>query len=725
VDDGLRVSQAKPGSVDLPRLLNADQEAGEWFTPGRDGAGSYHSPLGEINAKNVAELGFAWEHKLGTHRGQEATPIEVDGVLYGVGNFGRVYALDAATGAERWTYEPGFDGQWGRFACCDAVNRGLAVWNGTVYVASLDGYLPAIDASSGQRIWKIDTLPTRGQQTPYTTTGAPVVAGDVIVIGAGGGDFHGVRGYVAAFDLKTGALRWRFYTVPRNPALGAQDQPHLQTAVKTWDPRHRWETGAGGAVWDGISYDASLRLVYIGTGNAAPYDIKEDGRKGGDNLYTDSIVALRAQTGELAWHYQVVPGDMWDFDSTQKMILADLDLGHGPRPVLMQASKNGFFYVLDRATGALISAKNFAFQNWTKGIDPSSGKPIPNPDVDYSRAPKMVFPWEGGAHSWQPMSFDQRTKQVFIPVQEWPNVIIETSHRKAGLIEGQFTSPAFPPDAYDPKALAKFYGLLPSMESLARNLPLARRQGFLRAWDPINQRLVWEVATASGWDGGILSTDGGLVFQGDVTGRMNVYAADSGKLLKSIELGTSLMAAPMTYRVGGVQYVAIMAGYGGSEMGSPFPENSAAHRYGNEGRIIALRVGGGPVPLPPQLQVEPIPPPPAREGTPTQIAAGQLLYNRYCARCHVFGQGMLPDLRRLTPEKHSVFYEIVLNGALRPLGMGRFDDVLTREDAQAIHAYLIDEAWDATAGLRNAVHRAAENTSTLATMTGDAFISTP
>jgi quinohemoprotein ethanol dehydrogenase len=680
-------------------LAGADRDPEQWVSPGRDTAGTYYSPLTDINTSNASQLGFGWEYQLGTHRGLEATPVVVDGVLYTSGNFGVVYALDAGTGRERWVYDPGVDGQAGRYACCDAVNRGVAVWKGRVYVASLDGYLHAIDAATGKRLWKVDTLPARGPKTPYTVTGAPLIAGNRILIGAGGGDFRGVRGYVAAFDIETGSLQWRFYTVPRDPAQGAQDQPHLIDAVKTWDPHHRWENGGGGPVWDGLSYDPILKLIYIGTGNAAPYDIKEDGRGGGDNLYTACIIALR-ETGQLAWYYQVVPGDMWDLDSTQKMILADLVVDQKPRQVLMQASKNGFFYVLDRVTGKLISAKPYAFANWTQGIDLKSGRPIPNPAVDYARSPKLIFPWEGGAHSWQPMSFDPRAQRVYIPVMEVGDVQIESAHLPAGLVEGQFTSPMVPAEDYDPKSLAGLYGALPPLNTLAKGLPgLPALQGraYLRAWDPARQRLVWELPTEAYWDGGVISTAGGLVVQGDIAGRLNVYDASSAKRLASVQLGGSIMAAPMTYRVHGIQFIAVMAGYGGGEIGAPLPENSAAYRYGNQGRIIALKLGGGAVPLPATVVTPPLPRPPAPEGTRAQIDAGEILYNRFCSRCHVLGRGVLPDLRRLTPEKHRLFFDIVLNGILAPLGMGRFDDVLTRSDAQAIHAYIVDQAW---AGVR-------------------------
>ena len=667
--------------------------AEQWTEAGHDRGGTFHSGLSRINTATVARLGYAWDYKLGSHRGLEATPIVVDGVMYASGNFGRVYALDAGTGKERWTYDPGVDGQAGRYACCDAVNRGVAYWQGRIYVAALDGYLHCIDAATGQRLWKADAFPSRGPKSPLTLTGTPVIAGDSVVIGTGGGDFHGVRGYVEAFDLKTGALRWRFYTVPRDPALGPQDQPHLVDAIKTWDPHHRWETGGGGAVWDGIAYDQQLNLVYVGTGNAAPLDVREDGRTGGDARYSDSILALEADSGALKWSFQVVPGDLWDLDSTQKLILADLTINGAARKVLMQASKNGFFYVLDRTNGEFISGKPYAFANWTKGLDPKSGRPQLNPDADYSHSPKLIFPWEGGAHSWQAMSFDPRKSRVFIPVVEAGDIQIETAHLPAGLVEGQFTSPIINIEDYDPKALASLYGPLPPRASLTKGLPSAKARGFLRAWDPVQQRLAWEVPTETYWNGGVLSTDGGLVVQGDIAGRIKVYAADSGKLLKVLQLGTSIMAAPMTYELDGVQYIAVMAGYGGGQIGDALPENSAAYRYGNEGRIIALKLDGGTPPLPPRISFGPIPQPPADTRSASQVASGEILYNRFCSRCHVLGPGVLPDLRRLTPEKQKLFDDIVLKGILSPMGMGRFGDVLSRENAEAIHAYIIHEAW--------------------------------
>jgi quinohemoprotein ethanol dehydrogenase len=683
-------------AADVTAERLAAGEPDQWLTPGRDANGTYYSPLKDIHAGNVGKLGFAWDYRLGTTRGQESTPLVIDGVMYATSNFGRVYALDAATGKELWKYDPQIDGQRARYPCCDAVNRGLAAFDGRLFVGALDGWLHALDARTGQLVWKVDTLIGRSEHKPYTVTGAPLLAGDLIIIGNAGADFAGARGYVSAYDRKSGALRWRFFTVPRNPAEGLQEQAHLEAAVKTWDPRHPWDAGSGGTVWDGMAYDPALRLVYIGTANAAPYNMHLGSRHGGDELYAASIMAIHAEEGSMAWHYQTTPGDRWDYDSTQKLTLADIELDGRRRHVVMQAAKNGFYYVLDRASGELLSAHNFAFVSWTRGIDAKTGRPILDPRADYDHGPALVFPSEAGAHSWQPMAYDPERGVTFIPVIESGNVILESSDRRAGLVEGQFTTPAFPPELWDPTSMRSLYGELPPIQKLARGLKTnTASRGFLRAWSVPQHRVVWEAQTATSWDGGVLATAGGLVWQGDANGNLNAYAADTGERLAVIPMGISMMAAPMTYRVNGTQYIAIVAGYGGGGviLGAPLDPESAAYRYGNDGRIIALKIGGPPVPLPTLRTDLPLPEPPARPTDAAQIAAGEVLYNRFCSRCHVTGRGNLPDLRRLAPATHALFNSIVLGGAYTMKGMGRFDDVLSPADAEAVHAYLIDQAW--------------------------------
>ena len=681
------------GAVDADRLAHAAEQPGEWLTGGGDGSQAYFSALNQITADNAGKLGFAWDYALKTTRGLEATPIVVDGTLYTSGIGGRAYALDAATGRELWTYDPAVDAQWARSTCCDAVNRGVAVWQGRVYVASLDGYLHALDAATGRLIWKRDTLTGRtATDFHYFISGAPLIAGDAVVIGSGGADFHGARGSLSAYELQTGKLRWRFFTVPRDPKAGPQNQPHLEKAAVTWPKHYDWSNGGGGSVWDGLSYDSKLDLIYFGTANPSPYALTDD-KPQNDQLYTASLLAVRARSGELAWHYQEVPGDGWDYDATQKTVLTALEIDGHAHDVLLQAAKNGYVYVLERATGALLSAKPYAFVNWTRGIDARTGRPIRNPSADYNRQPKLIYPAMTGAHNWQPMSYSPATRLLYVPAIDASMVYVETAKRPAGLIEGNFTVAGIFPEAYDPQGFASLFGPLPALQALETAVPEHHpSRGVLRAVDPLTGRVAWEQPGAI-WDGGILSTAGNLVLRGDVAGFLNVYAADTGSLLQRIDVGTSMMAAPMTYRVHDEQYVAVMAGYGGGLLALPFPDHSAAQRYGNAGRIVAFKLGGGAVPKPARRRDELPGPPPPREGSTKSIASGEMLYNRYCSRCHVFGVGVLPDLRRLSPVSHQLFYDIVLKGAYQGRGMARWDDVLSQTDAAAIHAYLVDQTW--------------------------------
>src|ERR1019366_3448688 len=523
----------EPGDVDAARLQAADSEPQNWFTGGRDKDGSYYSPLTTIDAKTVGQLGFAWQYDLGTDRGQEATPIVVDGVMYTSGTWGYAYALDAATGRELWRFVPQVENIYARNPCCDLVNRGVAVWNGKVYVASVDGHLHALNAATGRQIWEADTI--LDHKLPYSSTGAPQIAGDVVVIGNGGADMShgGVRGYVAAYDLETGAFKWRFYTVP--PAVGQPfENPELAAAAKTWDSSRAAQFKLGGTAWDGFAYDPALKLVYFGTSNAAPYDLRQLGRATLDGLYAASIIALHADTGRLAWYYQTTPHDMWDFDATQKLILTDLDVGGALHHVILQANKNGFFYVLDRATGRLLSAKNFAYINWASGVDMKSGRPVITKDSDWHSSPKNVYPSWAGAHTWMPMSLSAQTHLVYIPVIDSSAVWVDMVHNGGDVkfLDGFFTANGiFPDDTYNAAGVRPRLGPLPELKDLraARKSKIVRE--LIRAWDPVAQKTVWEHETSSGvrgYDGGIMSTAGNLVFQGRGSGGLWVYAADTG-----------------------------------------------------------------------------------------------------------------------------------------------------------------------------------------------------
>jgi quinohemoprotein ethanol dehydrogenase len=671
--------------------------AENWTNPGGDAGKTHHSTLTDITPANVDRLGLAWEADLGTNRVLEATPVVVDGMMYTSGVAGRAYAFDAASGKELWRFEPEVDMQVNRTVCCDQANRGVAVSNGKVFVAALDAQLYALDAKTGKVVWKADTRDGSGRG--INSTGAPEVAGDVVVIGNGGAEYD-VRGYVSAFSIADGKLKWRFHTVPRDPKLGPQDHPDLEAAVKTWDPNSRWDIGGGGTPWDAINYDPETGYVIVGTGNGGPYHTVKRSPKGGDQLYLSSLVALDAKTGRVQWHYQETPSDNWDFTATQPMILTRMKVAGEDRPVVLHAPKNGFLYVLDRRDGKLLSAKPIVRQNWTKGIDLKTGKPIPNPEgADWATGPKIIFPGTPGARNWHPASYDPVSGTYFAPVQDMGNLILmppgDPPFQHNGINTAAtlfFTADLKPSLAMLPQPLVAQIKALPSYQEVLKN-PASSE---LRAIDPLTGATKWR-ASMGGWQdrGGVLSTATGLVFQGDLAGQLRVFDAKNGKLLKTIETGTSILAAPMTYKVGGVQYVAVMAAWGGG--GYPYvPRYSAAYSRGNRGRILVFKLDGGAVPLPdllPEPQVAPPPPPQFAGVTPDVLARGQgLFYSVGCALCHSNQhRSITPDLRRMSPETHGAFDDIVLRGQRVPLGMPRWDDLLKAEDSKAIHAWLIDQ----------------------------------
>ncbi len=681
------------GAIDKQRLLAADQAPGDWLTSGRDFGKTHFSPLNQITRENAGRLGFAWHYETRTNRGLEATPIVVDGIMYTSGVTGRVYALHADTGEQLWAFDPQNDGQVSRYACCDDVNRGVAVWNGLVYVASLDGRLFALDAATGAQRWVTDTFFDKTRA--YTSTGAPEIAGNVVVIGNAGADYD-ARGYVSGYDLKTGELKWRFFVVPRDPALGPQEHPELDEAVKTWDPKSRWDVGGGGTPWGALTYDPELNLLYVGTGNAALFNWHERSPAGGDNLYLCSILALDPDTGRLKWHYQETPRESWDYTSVQPIMLADLSIDGRMRKVLMHAPKNGFFYVLDRATGELLRAEKYVPLNWATHVDLKTGKPvIDEKAADYQDKPKFVVPSGMGGHSWNPMAYDASKGIVYIPSIEGGAVTWDGTkgHEYRPRMTNSGTSILFGDLLYaDPERMQE------PMKSALKEVKAKKQDvsySVLKAFDPVTGKSKWENRTTDWWDrAGILATSTNLLFQGNDRGFLRVLDADTGAVLKEIEVGTAIMAAPMTYTVKGVQYVAVMAAWGGGGWFAPHP-TSAATKRGNMGRIVAFRLDGGAVPLPPVLEAPPpISQPPQQTAATDRVARGAQLFRGSCGMCHAnVPNGMTPDLRRMSEATHRGFQQIVRGGALRPRGMPQWDDVFSEDDVEAIHAYLIDEAW--------------------------------
>jgi len=689
---------AAPARVDLARLNSIDKEPGAWLTTGRDAGKTHYSPLDRINRETAPRLGFAWELKTGTNRGMEATPIVVDGVMYTSGAAGRVYAVEAATGRLLWQFEPPLKLKNARGSCCDIVNRGVAVWKGKVYVGSFEGILYALDAKDGTVRWQADTFIDHSRA--YSITGEPQIAGKVVVIGNGGAEFDS-RGYVSAYDLETGKLAWRFYTVPGDSNERYEDKA-LEMAAKTWDSKRDATRGGGGNAWDAFAYDPKTNLVYFGTSNGAPWNSAYRSPSGGDNLFIASIIALKADTGEYAWHYQETPGERWDYDATPHIMLASLKINAVSREVLMQASKNGFFYILDRITGELLAADKFVDANWATHIDLKTGRPAENPDSDYTKGrPVIVFPSGVGAHNFNPMSLSARTGLVYIPAVHSGMALIAAPRtpylpeRSGSGVQIAFATQLLAPPETLPPALRPV-----TAPGYLKTVPDLNMYGSLKAWDPIAHEVVWEHKYKTFMDhGGILSTAGGVVIQGSIDGKLRVFNDETGDVIKEIDTGSPLIAAPTTYTVRGVQYVAILAGGGGGGWNMWMPGNVASER-GNGNRILAFRLDGGPTPIPPELPaVTPIPQPPAQPGTPADIAAGGALFARNCAGCHSNSpRSVVPDLRRSGfIHDATAFQSVVRGGALEKQGMPSWDDLLTQVEVEKIRSHLVSTAHEAYA----------------------------
>ena len=625
----------------------------------------------------------AWTRKLDIDRGVEATPIVVDGVMYTTGAGSIVYAVDARSGKLLWKYDPHIDVEVMSQGCCDIVNRGVAVWKGKVYLGAFDGRLIALDAASGKVAWQVDTV--LDHKKSYTISGAPRVVKGKVIIGNGGAEF-GVRGYVTAYDAASGKQAWRFFTVPGDPKDPPENEA-MAMAMKTWSGDGWVKWGGGGTAWDSMAYDPELNLLYIGVGNGSPwnYNFRSGGK--GDNLFLSSIVALNPDTGTYVWHYQTTPADRWDYTATQHMILADLVIKGERRKVLMQAPKNGFFYVLDRTNGKLLSADKFVPVNWASHVDLETGRPVMTGDADYLGGKKIVMPSFLGGHSWHPMSFNPGTGLVYLPAQE-----------SVAQLEAQ-KEPLFVPH----KSVVNLGVEAPDLPEDPKLLAQIKSawKGRLIAWDPVAQKAAWTQDYPNAWNGGTLSTAGNLVFQGTADGRAVAYRADNGVKLWEAGVNSGAMAAPVSYEVAGEQYVTFMVGWGGI---FPLLTGPLAPKVKAEARIVTFKLGGQ-VKLPKQsAALTPLPPLQALTATPEQLKIAREMFNSTCAGCHgvnAISGGVVPDLRYLTPAKHDMFAGI-LSGARMNKGMPAFNAVLSPEDMELIHQYVIKRAHDLDAELKAA-----------------------
>ena len=663
-------------AVDLKNpLVDFNSSPNEWLLHGRTYAEERHSPLDQINTSNVDQIGLSWSFETGTNRGHETTPIVKDGVMFITAPWSVVHALDAKTGDLLWTHDPKVERAWANNACCDVVNRGVALYENSIFFGTIDGRLISLDKDTGTENWSILTI---DKSRPYTITGAPRIVKGNVIIGNGGGEF-GVRGYVTAYDVDSGDELWRFYTVPGNPNEPFES-PEMEIAAKTWSGGKWWEYGGGGTVWDSMAYDPVLDTLYIGTGNGSPWNRYVRSPGGGDNLYLSSIVALDPDTGDYKWHYQTTPGDSWDYTATQHMILADLEINGQIRKVIMQAPKNGFFYVIDRTNGELISAENYVPINWATHVDMETGRPIENPANNYFNTPALTTPGPLGGHNWQPMAFNPDTGLVYIPAQE---MLFVYSHDK------------------DFKYNRKTWntGQQVEMTYLPKNpdeLAMVDKAtfGYLLAWDPVAQKEVWREQYQRPWSGGLLSTAGDLVLQGTSDGRFIAFDAASGEMLWSVDTGQGIIAPPITYMIDEEQYIAVQVGYGGAyALAGAFP--SANKNPAQNGRMLVFKLGGEEMSPPVQSIAKVNPVVPSMTTDTLTIARGEYEYHEHCQFCHgagVIGGGVIPDLRYLDEVGHKTFLGVILGGMHSEKGMASFKDVLSLEQANQIQAYIISQA---------------------------------
>jgi quinohemoprotein ethanol dehydrogenase len=669
---GLAAAQTAPARPTVTQALLANEASGrDWPGVGRTFSSQHHSPLTQIDAGNVTSLKLAAALDLPDVWNVSSMPLEVNGVLYFAVGYSVVHAVDATSGKLLWRYDTKVTGAKMRFAW---GIRGLALWHDLVITGTQDGRLVAVHAKTGKLAWQTQT--TEPGDIRYIT-GAPLVFNGLVLIGHGGADFGPTRGYVTAYDAKTGQQRWRFYTVPGNPADGFENEA-MAMAAKTWTGEW-WKHGGGGTVWNAMTYDPVYNRVYLGTGNGSPWNRKIRSPGGGDNLFLCSIVALDADTGRYVWHYQVNPGETWDFNAAMDITLATLKIDHKERNVILHAPKNGFFYVIDRDNGQLISADKFAKVTWAERVDLATGRPVEAPNARYQSGETLIWPGSLGAHSWPPMSFNPGTGLVYIPTRDVPGYYNDTGIDPKTWQAGQTDTLGLNPNGAD--------------------VPASVGQGYLLAWDPLRQRQVWRVDTPGITAGGTLTTAGGLVFQPRADGQLVAYNARDGRALWQFNMGVGSQAPAITYEVKGRQYVALLAGWAGQAM--MLGSSSAAHGWvgrGHPRRLLIFSLNGRahfPAAAPPaqprpiddaQIQLD-----------PARVQRGGQVYMR-CVTCHgleAVAGGFAPDLRA-SPLGSSTdaLDAVVRGGALENRGMPAFPE-LSASDILDLQHFLRGKAREA------------------------------
>lgn len=653
------------GNVSQERLNAAANEPEQWMTHGGTYSEQRYSKLDQINKENINQVGLSWFADLETNRGQQSTPLYVDGMIYVTESWSKVSAFDASTGERKWFFDPQVPGGYGGRGCCDVVNRGVAVYEGSVFVSSYDGRLFALDAGTGEVEWETDTVIDR--KLNLTSSGAPRAANGLVFIGNGGAEYIS-RGYMSAYDTNTGELKWRFFTVPGNPADGFESDA-LKMAADTWTGEW-WTFGGGGTTWDAITYDPETNLVIFGVGNGSPWNPLIRSPEGGDNLFTVSIVAVDADTGEYAWHFQEIPADEWDFDAVQQVVIADLEIDGEMRHVAMQAAKNGYYYMLDANTGKLLRANNFVSVNWTSGYDMETGRPNINEFAQYTKSEKarVIQPGPAGAHNWQPISYSPRTGLLYFSALESSMAFTSTPDSSLGAFS----------------LFVSFFGGDYAYED-PKNKVKPGNSSRLIAWDPIAAKEVWGVENVQ--IGGTLSTASDIVFKGNGgDANLAAYDAVTGQELWKADTQAGAAAGIITYSHNGEQHIAHVVG--GSAQGGYYAPTYA--------RLLVYKVGGT-AQLPEKAEFTRRPfAPPEETATEELVAMGAVAYGNNCGMCHGDGgnnRGMFPDIRR-TPMLHTAegFKQVVLEGILESRGMVSFAETVSTEEADAIRHYLIAQA---------------------------------
>ena len=684
--------------IDNNTIANVKSDDKNWLTYGKDFSEKRFSTLKQISKENINDLGLSWSLNLQTKRGLEATPLVVDGIMFVTGPWSKVFAIDAKNGNLIWEFDPKVSKETGEKACCDVVNRGVAIYKGNVYVGVLDGRLISLDASNGKINWEVNTTKEFGSDWSYTITGAPRVFNGKVLIGNGGAEY-GVRGFFTAYDAISGKKLWRFHTVPDNPEKINQSKA-MKAALKTWNGEW-WKYGGGGTVWDSFAYDPNLELVYVGTGNGSPWNQEIRSPGGGDNLYLSSILAVDINTGELKWYYQTTPGDTWDYTAVQQIILADLKINGKLEKVLMQAPKNGFFYVLNRENGKLISADPYVYVNWAKRIDLKTGRPVETEGARHKEKNMEIYPGPWGGHNWQSMAYNSEKNLVYIPARE-----LSMIYGKDDSFDFKQLSSNSPDQSkkkitygFDKKqwntGTADLPGSYSNNRETVMDSTVKLKNGKLIAWDPTEKKEIWSYNHKTPWNSGVLSTKD-LVFQGDAFGVLRAHDAVDGKIMWEFNLKSGIIAPPITYMIDETQYISVAVGWGGS-----YGLYNRHTKFLKPGTIYTFALNQSKsLPNyddPEELKLITL----ENKLSEEEIIAGEKLFKRYCTQCHRLGNyssdsfpggGNIPDLTYSKNVIFDMFDKIVREGIFLEKGMPNFGERINKIESNQIKEYIISVA---------------------------------